>query len=431
MLLNNRKNSLQYISFFLVPCLHLLILFLVYKLFLLSGFITVIDPFYLKKWDAGLYASIAEQGYKFTPDKAGNTAFFPLFPYTWKVLWKFFSAGVEGLCIYNFTAFTLGMLILKKTFNFSWWYFLFFVSVPSNMFMYVPYSEATFFFFSSLILAGIKKVNKQMLITGLFFASMTRPSAAFFIPAIFAMEILGFEDVKSFMRNILVYSGVVVFAVFVVFGFQYYATGVWLVFFKDGWSRHMSLPDFPLTSWGGLRYLWLDAMALFFGLLACCILLLLVITKLRKKENFKADKFEVFSLAYIMMALVTILLFGGKDVDGGTSLLSLNRFLMATPFFTIMLYFLSHRIKLNYISVSIYIAVALLTLLSLNLQGTGYSGFTENSRLIFVILMFSLIVLFMTSSKKFEEKYLPALYVIHIGIQIMLIHRFAYAGWVG
>ncbi|PBQ32520.1 hypothetical protein CNR22_12295 [Sphingobacteriaceae bacterium] len=431
MLLNNQKNLLHYISFFLMPCLHLLILFLVYKLFLLSGFITVIDPFYLKKWDAGLYATIAEHGYKFEANKAGNTAFFPLFPYTWKVLWKIFGAGVEGLCIYNFIAFSLGMLILKKTLDFSWWYFLFFISIPSNIFMYVPYSEATFFFFSALVLAGLKSSNKPMVVVGLFFASMTRPSGAFFIPAIFAMELLLFEDIKSFLKNVLIYSGVIVLAVIVVFAFQYYATGVWLVFFKDGWSRQLSLPEFPLTSWGGLKHLWLDGTALFFGLLAFSILCILLYNKFKRKKNFVVDRVEVFSLTYVMMALITILLFGGKDPDGGTSLLSLNRFLMATPFFTVMLYFLSHRAVLNYKSLCLYTSVGLLTLFSLNLRGTGYSGFSESSRMIFVLLVFTLFMLFIASSKKFGEKYLPALYLINVGLQIMLLHRFAYAGWVG
>lgn len=415
----------------LVPCFHLAIIYSVYELLVLGSFITRMDLFHFKQWDAYWYASIAEQGYQFSETKASNCAFFPLFPYVWKILWKIMNAGVDGVCLFNTLTFLAGMLILKKAFGFSWSYFLVFVSIPSNIFMYVPYSEATFFFFSSLILAGLKTNKKSMVFTGLFLASLTRPSATFFIPAILAMEIMSFVSIKSFIKNILTYSSIPVLAILIVFIFQYYATGVWLAFFKDGWTREMKLPEFPLTTWGGFKNLWLDALALFFGLLAIVTLLVFAFKKLKEPKIIELEKAETFSLAYVTMALLTILLFGGKDADGGTTLLSLNRFLMATPYFTLMLYFLSHHIKLDLKAYSIYAAVAVLTLFLLNLQGTGYTEYTRLDKSMYTLLMFALILLFSTISLCYQGRFLALVYVMNVFLQVLILNHFSNAQWIG
>jgi hypothetical protein len=425
------KKYFSLARYVLVPCLHLLVIFLVYQLLLLGGFIAIINPFFFKQWDAYWYANIAEQGYQFFADKPSNTAFFPLFPYVWKFLWKIIGAGVEGVSLYNLIVYILGMLILKKTFKFSWTYFLFFLSIPSNIFMYVPYSEATFFFFSSLIIAGLEKENRYMLLIGLFFASLTRPSAAFFIPALLCMETIAYKDFKTFAKNMLWYSAIPLIAVFCVFIFQYFKTGVWLAFFKDGWRREMQMPEFPITTWGGFSNLWLDGLALFFGILAVVLLLSFLYLKYRKRLRPLPEKSTVFSLAYVMMALLTILIFGGKDDLGGTSLLSLNRFLMATPYFTLMLFFISHKINPTYKKYIIYATLALISLALLKFNTVGYSAFKPQELVFYSFLMLANMLLFATISIQNKERFIPMLYLINVFTQVLLLYRFAYGFWVG
>ena len=199
---NQRSEIFNAIAF---PLLHLFVLFMMYKLlyFLsLAGHIADLSQF--KQWDSFWYASIAENGYQYSHTEASNSGFFPLFPYMWKLLWKITGSGVKGICILNLVIFLLGMLMLKEAFKFPWSYFMLFLSIPSNFFMYVPYSEAAFFFFSAVMLAGLKKNNRWMILTGLFFSSLARPTALFFIPAIICMEIFSFENFKKFFRNIFI-----------------------------------------------------------------------------------------------------------------------------------------------------------------------------------------------------------------------------------
>lgn len=249
-----------------ILCLHALIMCVVYKLELLSSFITKIEPYYLKEWDAYWYGSIAEHGYLYDEAKPSNSGFFPLFPYTWRLLWKLTKASVQGVCLFNGMLFLAGMLVLRKAFNFSWMYFLVFISIPSNMFMYVPYTEAIFFFFSTLLLVGLRTNNAYLVAAGLFFASLTKATALFFLPAILCMEILNFESLWQCVKRTAAYAFFPLLGLFSVILFQYKATGVWFAYYRTQahfWKRTFHVPEFPLTTWGGPRVLWLDGRRFF------------------------------------------------------------------------------------------------------------------------------------------------------------------------
>ena len=290
----------------LIPCFHLAVLHIVYELLVLGSLIPRFEIFFLKQWDAYWYSSIAEHGYQYSTLRPSNSGFFPLFAYEWKALWKLTDAGVEGVCLFNVLIFFAGMLMLKESFKFSWTYFLLFVSIPSNMFMYVPYTEATFFFFSAALLVGLKNDKPYMIIIGLFFASLAKPTALFFIPAIIIMETVSFETTKKFVKNCLGYSLVPLFAVLIVLLMQYKATGVWFAYFKtqaNFWSRTLQLPELPLTTWDGPRLIWLDGFAVFFGLLAIGLLTALLLNKSGKTKHQEISKPIIFSLCYLVMAL--------------------------------------------------------------------------------------------------------------------------------
>lgn len=429
--LNKVQKYLLSLNPFWVSCFHLVLVYLIYQLLLLGSFITSIDVYHFKQWDAYWYAGIAKDGYQFSETQPSNTAFFPMFPYLWKALWKISNAGVGQICLFNALAFLAGMLVLKKAFQFSWAYFLLFVSVPSNMFIYVPYSEAIFFFFSAITLAGFKTDSKVMIMGGLFLASLARPSAAFFIPAILSMEVLNYKDFKTFLKNTASYLTPPLLAILLVFVIQYQATGVWFAFFKDGWRRVAQLPELPLTTWDGLKTLWLDGIAFFFGLLATVVLLILLYRKLKGFHSPEYGKAEVFSTTYVMMALFTILIFGGRDKDGGTSLLSLNRFLMATPYFTIMLYMLSFQVKLNLKTYILYAVVALISLSLLNLNGTGYNEYTLNDKFFYALIMLVHIFLYSTISLRYNGKFIALVYIVNVGIQVIILQQFAHGKWIG
>ena len=434
--MNLNKNE----TIFLIPktllalCFHLLVLYSIYQLFVFSGFTIKTDIYFFRQWDAYWYASIAEHGYQYTTLKPSNSGFFPLFAYEWKVLWKLFDAGIPGVCLFNTLLFFAGMLLLKKAFEFSWTYFLLFISIPSNMFMYVPYTEATFFFLTAVILAGFKKNNQYMIFFGLVFASLTRPTAAFFIPAIVIMEVLAFHNFKSFAKRILFYSSAPLIGILIVILMQYKATGVWFAYFKSQslfWKHTLQLPEFPLTTWGGARILWLDAFALFFGLLAAGLLIGLFIKKLRDKSSAAVEKSTSFSLGYLFIALASILLFNDKDQTGGTTLMGINRYILANPCFTLLLILLSTEKILQKKNWLLYVALALAVVFLISTEGMSFSLFNEWEKTYYLILIFLNILLYLFISKRFNDKFVPLIYLINSVIQIMLLHWFSYSVWIG
>ncbi len=420
----------------LVPLFHLGVLFLVYKLLLFLTLIhSISDMGHYKRWDSYWYSSIAEVGYEYSDTKASNSGFFPMFPYIWKFLWKITGSGISGMCYLNIAIFFSGMLILKKAFKFSYAYFLLFVSIPSNMFMYIPYTEAAFFLFSSIMLAGLKTKNQVMILSGLFLASLTRPTAVFFIPAIICMEYFSFENWKKFSKNVLVYSSIPILGVLVVVLFQYKATGVWFAYFKAQslfWKRTMQWPELPFTTWDGPRILWLDGFALFFGLMAIAILIIFLVRKYRKNNLIEKDNKAVFfSLCYMMMALFSIIFFNGKDSTGGTSLMGANRYLLATPYFIMMLLLISHHIKFEKDYFFSYILLAFLMYFLLRVDGPWFKYYDEGDKFFYRFLAIINIMLYFLISKYFKNRFIPLIYAINVVTQIILMHQIVIGKWIG
>jgi len=428
----NLKTVIQNLSPLGLGIFHIGLVYTLYQLLVIGTFIHSFDIYHFKQWDANWYAKIAKDGYCFSETDQSSVAFFPLFPFVWKVLWKLFDAGIDQVCLFNTMMFVFGMALLKKAFQFSWMYFLIFLSIPSCIFMYAPYAEAIFFFFSALLLAGIKLDSKKMIVTGLFFASLTRPAATFFIPAILAMEVLNYKDIKLFIKNIVTFILPSFIALFVVFLIHYKDTGVWLAFFlTEGWGRDFKFPEFPLTTWGGLKKLWLDGIALFFGLISTFILLIALFRKFKKPVSFTFDKAASFSLTYLMMAMCTVLFFSDKDKDGGTTLLSLNRYVMASAYFIVFLFYFSHQVNLNLKKYGLCLFTFVVSLLLLNLNGTGYNEYTLVQKVFYAIFMFCHIHIYLLISSKFQSKFLSGVYIINISIQLFLLSQFANGEWVG
>jgi len=438
---NELKKYFSFSKPFLLFLLHLSVLFMVYKLMV---FLSIIAPIpnlgLLKKWDAFWYLSITENGYQYNATDVSNSGFFPLFSYIWKIIWDITGSEVHPIIYFNLIIFYVGMLMLKKAFNFSLTYFLLFISVPSNMFMYVPYTEATFFFFSALMLAGLKKNNQWMILIGLFFASLTRPTAVFFIPAIICMEVFAFDNIKKSLKNILLYSSVSLLGIFLVVIFQFKQTGVWFAYFKAQthfWKRALQWPDIPFTTWDGPRLLWLDGIAIFFGLLATAILVLFLIRKLRKAipadmdQSIFKDKAIFFSLCYLVMAMFSIVFFNGKDEAGGTTLMGGNRYILATAFFAITLFTISHRIKLEKYFLLIFVVVCVLVFYLLRVEGGGFIKLTHNDKFYYRLLVILGAAMYLLTAKQLNNRFVAMVYIINVFTQVLLMYYFASGAWVG
>ena len=289
----------QYIS--LLPFIYVAALLLLYFLFYFLGIVTQL-PYAdrLVGFDAVIYNSIREKGYDYQWYTGNNAGFFPLFPYVWRWL----CLGTKGICLLNFLCFCTGLALLIKEFKPAPILVLCFISVPSAIFRFLPFTESFFFLFCSIFLVGLSKNKPWLIITGLLLSSLTRPTAMFFIPAIIAAEV--FYDERFFswkaIKNILCYSAASLTGLFTVVLIQYYQTYEWFAFAKlqtKYWRHHFSLPQLPFTTNGGDKLLWLDGLAFFVSILATSILLFYFNRKIRlskKLESFKLMKTSSFGL---------------------------------------------------------------------------------------------------------------------------------------
>ena len=96
------------------------------------------DTIHFLNWDADHYNFIKEKGYQ-----DFRLAFFPLFP----IIWRFLDVGVYAIILINSLIFFISFYILIKNLEIKGVKeILMYLSIPSFVFFYLPYSESIFFF---------------------------------------------------------------------------------------------------------------------------------------------------------------------------------------------------------------------------------------------------------------------------------------------
>ena len=99
-------------------------------------------------WDAEHYQFIKQNGFE-----SYRVAFFPLFP----LIWKFLALGTYGAVLLNSIVFLMTFyLIVRKLKIKNSLEIVLYLTIPSFIFFYLPYSESIFFLCSTAILFGIK-----------------------------------------------------------------------------------------------------------------------------------------------------------------------------------------------------------------------------------------------------------------------------------
>ncbi len=327
--------------------LHLLLAFLLYQLFYFAGIINEFpDNSNLIIFDGGWYKTIVDNGYVWVKNSQTNLAFFPFFPY----LWKFTRLSAVGICILNSSLTLIGFLLINRYYSLKSWEKLVFLSMPSMFFCFVPYSEASFFLFSAILLIGLYKDSKILIITGLFMTGITRSAAIMFLPAIIFAELINCNIEKGkkaqMIKKLAIYCGVILLALLLVVAIQWVQTGKWFNFIKAQkyWDNKISIPALPLTTTNQHRQLWLDGTAFMVGIFATIQSFIIFFKWIYLKYNFKINKAFAFSLIYISVITLFILFTRTKDALGRTTIYSLNRYVFATPFFIVfLLHYLHNR----------------------------------------------------------------------------------------
>ncbi len=323
-------------------------LVLVGQLLLLVGVIMLLGlaprpfPTALVRWDAEWYDSIRAHGYFFRPDAKSSVAFFPLFP----LLWRLSGLGPIGICLLNLGLAAAGLYTLGRGLRLRPAALVLFAALPSSMFLYLPYTEALFFVFTSLVLVALARWPQRLglLALLLFGTALTRVSAFFFLPALGFIEVLGWLREPSTwpwrLRRLLVYGLAVGAGLITVLVYQWQRTGVWFAFNKaeEQWHHYLQVPHLPfISTTENDGALWLDGLALLVGLLALGWVAYVAGRALRQRAQAPTpDWLLVFAAVYIAEATVQVVMQAPLE-NGSSSLMSLHRYVFCSPFFVVVL----------------------------------------------------------------------------------------------
>lgn len=389
-------------------------------------------------WDAGWYQSISASGYAHNWYESSNTAFFPLFPYFWKLL----HVDAVFISIINYLLALSGLYLLVVNFNPKKQEVLVYLSIPSCIFFFLPFTEALFFFCASLFLVGLKKDKFKLIFIGLLLSSLTRATAVFFIPSIIVMELFFARSLinKLAWKKIILYSLTSLLGLFIVVMIQYCATGEWFAFVGQQvkyWHHRFSFPGIPFVTYGGSSsILWLDGFALLFGFIAALILIINGFKFFTKKQILNSDNRAFwFSSVYAFMVSVYCLFFDAKNFEGSTDLCSLHRYLFATPFFFIFFLGLLRNFELNTKHILILFSVMLLVWILLGfgrplafLSGTFQSQ--HKTTIFFLFLTAYAFLYFFTKSNRFGKYSAALLFGINILLSVIVLSYYLESKWV-
>jgi len=363
--------------------------------------------------DAEHYLWIKEYGYE-----GFRVAFFPLFPLIWKLL----NVNITGIVLINGVIFLCSFYILIRDLKTSVYETLIYISIPSFIFFFLPYTESIFFLCSTLLILGLKYNKTLFICLGLFLATLSRPAFTIFIPALIISELMSENKSKLFLRLNLYFS-VTLIGILIVAIIQYNDTLEWFKFFsiQKEWGNELQFPKLPLRSWTGGFIARLDGVALLIGIFAGSFLTALLL-KLKLFREIKITKEVIFSLAYLGGVSLSVLFFRAG------SLFSLNRFVFATPFIIIVFNF---WIKQNF---SINLKQLLYIFVFIFLFWLLFGSYVNVQTLLkYLLLTFYVLLIFGIKSDKILQGKIAMvlLIVLNIVFQIILYVRFLNGGWVG
>jgi hypothetical protein len=273
------------------------------------------------------------------------------------------------------------------------------------------------------MLLGFSNKKLNLILLGLFLASLTRPIFTVLIPALIITELLSKTSIKEKLQHILAYilsSGI---GMMLAVMLQYKHTGEWFAVFKvqEQWGTYFRIPSLPLKSWAAGIPTRLDGLAFLIGIIAGLILLAKIMN-LKRLRNINLPPEVLFSLAYIGGTTLIVLFFRGGWLP------SLNRYIFTTAFFLVALnFFLKSDLKINWKQIGI-------AFVCINIYWFLFASF-GHIQTILKFGLFSLIPILLLAIKHPKviiQKY--AIYIL-IGVnfifQIFLYFRHLGSEWVG
>jgi hypothetical protein len=320
-------------------------------------------------WDAVHYYAIKTEGY--SADKDYHCAFFPLFPF----IWKLSMLSPANVIFLNFTLFTVGLLLLAYLFKKKWENILLILSFPMFVVYLIPYTEATFFFMFSLAVWGYWKDKYWLFFVAMILTSLCRNTLLVFLPAILCAEILFFIKERKIRQSLVRLSLGILPALIgtaLVSIIQYsYGINAALKFLEvqKYWNHSFSLPNLMnLRDWSYESFVINVPSLIMIGIplvsyLICIILKQFNIIKkdiafLSFSSTNKSDYLNFVLMFCCLAVFSSILFFEHGNLHG------LSRYLLCSPYFVLLL-FINHEKLLSFSMVKRFVSFAILALCSL------------------------------------------------------------------
>ncbi|MCR5887954.1 hypothetical protein LRS06_09210 [Hymenobacter sp. J193] len=290
----------------------------------------------LLRWDVIWYEQIRQHGYTYSATGMSNAAFFPMLPY----VWRFSGLGLRGMGLLNAAMFLGASTWLAHQLRLPVRLQLLLLSTPFLLFMVVPYTEALFFVFSTLLVVGLRRRKLLWWVLGLLGCGLTRSASTMFTPALLfmvAMWAMQPGQRGTALRWGAAGLGALLLSIGLVAAVQWYQTGepFGFILAQKHWGHTMKRPNFPFTDPSGTDVLWLDALALWLGLAAAGVCTWLTWRWLQCWRTGRAmpplPPELIFALGYCVGVTLFILLYQGG------SLWNIGRYIFATPFLVVIL----------------------------------------------------------------------------------------------
>lgn len=353
------------------------------------------------QFDAVHYYKIVHLGYDHK-----RSAFFPFFPWIWRVLGGNISIGI----VTNILIFSFSFAILNQIFQWDYWQKILFLSIPSSIFYFLPYSESIFALSSILLLYAIIHKKNYLIILSFFLISLSRPAFSVLLPSLIVYL---FFSKYSLLTKIKIFSLSLVASIIVLWiinAYQYSQTHIGWGFYSAQttyWDNQWRLPRFPLSSYGDIHIFRLDLTAFSLGLIS----IILLIQQLRNKIYQKKCIDDPHIIVYSYIAIISLLVLFTR----GGSLFSLNRLVFATIFGGIFIVQLPQIFKKQYFPVIIVIFLIILN---------GYSHIRYILNLLPILIPFIFIYYY-------EKKWAKMGWILlMIGLQLFLMQKFMLGNWV-
>jgi len=347
-------------KYYIIPILFYALLFTIayYILFQLGIVSNIPGDKSLNVWDVSFYSSMKNEGYTYIKGKQCNVGFFPLFGYFWKIT----GVNVLGISLINGLMYLISLSFLSKLLKPTIIQLGFFMSLSNMFFMLSAGTEPLFFVFSTVIIYGLVRNNNKQIFWGILFASLTRASFVFFLPAVIGIQMIlnSKKDLISFnfwKETLKYYMSPIILGFLIVGTIQVIQTDKFLGYYEiqsDVWGRKFSFPKLPIGQNSSFLISSISYFNFWIGTLASFIGLTVLINWIKNSTiTININKHELFSIIFLTMSYLSIVLFNPQwfwyapSEYSGTSIIGINRYMQVNAFMLVSIIYLFNQKRMS------------------------------------------------------------------------------------